>query len=658
MAKKPTPNIPKRGADSSTGWRNESHEPGERVAVYPYTDKDGCLVARVCRKEWQDEETGEPKKSFPTHSLIEPLAPPWDANDDKLPWQQNAPPEAMRPLYRLKELLDAPYDATVFIPEGEKDVDTCVRLGFTATTAMRGADYWLTIYGFVLEGRKVVILIDNDDKGRIRGEFLRRKLSRVAASVQVVLPPGVGPKGDISDWATNNPKATRKDIKAMLKANRLPPLKAPEDDELLAGVNRMMKAQLRREGWKDIRERNKLATKSKLNVATALDLLEVSVRFDEFNNKTLTSNTGKAVYDAELVEEVATWISKRVALLWEVNFSKQAIIDEIAERASSAHFNPVCDWRNGLNWDKVPRLNKSLHTYFGAADTELNEAYGAKWWIAAVRRATAPRTGEGVKFDNVLVLEGPQGIGKSSALRIIGGRWFTDSLTFHVIDDTKRVMEAITGKVIVEMPELVGYRRKEMEEIKSFFSRQTDKDRLSYRRDPQELARTVVFAITTNAKSYLSDDENRRFWCVQCGAIDLEGLAWDREQLWAEAAVRAATDESVMLPETLWVESAKEAEKRKVEDLVAEAWMNQLSGLVDEKTKTFAHPDGIGMVYTVTYEKLFNVLRISPGTPITGNSPMGRSLRQVMGQLGWNGPKKFDDLARFWRLDKDKKYEM
>jgi predicted P-loop ATPase len=652
-----------RGADSAQGWHNESFAGlGQRTAVYPYADKDGNLIARVNRWEWEDDE-GKPDKRFPTQSLIEPLAPPWNAHDDKLPWIKVKPPVNMRPLYRFKELIDAPYDATVFIPEGEKDADTCVRLGFVATTIMGGADSrWRTIDGLYLEGRDVVILIDNDDKGRIRGEFLRRKLERMAADIRVVLPPGVGPKGDITNWATQNPKATHKDIMKMVKDNTLPPLKAPEDDELLGGVNKLMAAVLREEGWKDIIERRKVA-RTPLNAANLLTQLEISVRFDEFNNKTLIGNTGKSVHDASLTEEAATWIVKQGSLLWKVNFAEAMLLREIAERACTAHFNPVRDWFDSLKWDGVPRLNKWLHTYVGAADTKLNEAYGRKWLMAAVRRATTPKVvttiTPGVKFDYMLVFEGMQGIGKSSALKVLAGeQWFTDRLSFHIIDKQREIMETITGKIIVEMSEFAGYRNKEMEVVKSFLSRTHDTARLAYRRDPQELARTVVFAGTTNSNIYLLDQENRRFWCVKCGVIDIDGLAQDREQLWAEAAVAAATNESLELDKELWEASNEEAEKRKVDYPLFDIWLAGLKGLTEGKEPNLNHPDGNGeKVYGAHWPDIYHALNLDPKVNVTGSSLVGKQVKLIMERLGWSGPRKFHGTKYFWRADKDDPYE-
>jgi predicted P-loop ATPase len=662
-----------RGADSAMGWRDGSAHKGLGILtkLYAYTDKDGNLVARVCRVEWEDEE-GNPKKKFPAQSLLEPVSPPWKVDDDKLPWQYVAPPFGVRPLYRLKELLDAPIDVNILLPEGEKDVDTCVGMGFTATTVMGGADFWWGPYVLAFEDRHIIILIDNDIKGRARGEFLRRQLKRVAASVKVVLPAGVGPKGDISDWAKQN-DTTRKKVTAMLKANRLPPPKAPEDDEVLKEVNIMTSTLRRNEGWKDLVKNKGVNSKSVLNVANAFNLLEIGVRFDEFNNKLLLSNTGKSTYDAFMVDEAVTWLRKRISLVWETLFSKELVRDEIAERAANAHFNPARDWFESLslNWNKVPRVDSLLPKYFGAEDTPLNKAYGRKWMMAAVRRACAPRiNAPGVKFDYMLVLEGPQGIGKSTALkRLAGESWFTDCLTFDRIKSQKEIIETVGhGKVIIEMSEMANFNKgPNIEIVKSFLSRTHDSARLSYRRDSEDVSRQGVIAGTTNEHHYLMDAENRRFWCVKCGTIDLEAIAQDREQLWAEAAMLAATDESLELPKELWEASNAEAEKRKVEDLQFETWMDELKGFVnrgDPKDPTplfepqLNHPGGTGqMVYGVEWTKITKRLGID--SKVSGRSSLGQKLKAVMIALGWNGTDKFTAGKRyFWRVDQDEPQPM
>jgi hypothetical protein len=489
--------APPQGADSATGHHSERRNRGVRVAVYPYTDKNGNLVARVCRYEWIDEK-GEKGKDLPIDSLLVPEPPPFNATDDrkgKKPhqggWIYKAPPPAQRPLYRLKKLIDAPLEATpkapyahfILFPEGEKDADTCVRWGFTATTVMCGADNWWGTYALEFEGRHVTVLIDNDDKGRVRGEFLRRVLGRVADKVDVVRPPDVGPKGDITDWANKNPNATAKDVRDMCNAsaNWVPPLNPKNDEEaaLLKEVNKMVMAWLRREGWKAINPETKRPFAKALNCSTALDLLEVSVRYDEFNKKLYTNNTGDKIFDnVEVVDELTLHLSKRIALVWTVEFSMAALREEIALRAKHNTFHPVRERLNGLNWDGKPRVKNWLPTYLGVEVIDDNREYiyavGEMFLLQMVARIYQP----GCKADYVLILEGPQGRKKSTALEILAGEdWFSDDLPPLTDKDAKLHLR---GKWLVELGEIERTLRVDPETFKAFQTRKVDRYRPPY----------------------------------------------------------------------------------------------------------------------------------------------------------------------------------
>lgn len=155
--------------------------------------------------------------------------------------------------------------------------------------------------------------------------------------------------------------------------------------------------------------------------------------------------------------------------------------------------------------------------------------------IAGVRRVRKP----GCKFDEALILESEQGKGKSTALKVLAGgdEHFTDALQMN--SDSKVVIEQSRGKWIIELPELSGMKKAEVESVKANMARTSDRARGAYGRIAEEIARSFVFAGTTNSDKYLSDPTgNRRFWPVKVGTIDLAALKRDRDQLWAEAATR------------------------------------------------------------------------------------------------------------------------
>jgi putative DNA primase/helicase len=202
--------------------------------------------------------------------------------------------------------------------------------------------------------------------------------------------------------------------------------------------------------------------------------------------------------------------------------------------------NPPLNYFNGLEWDGVPRLSGWLTAYLGAeGDKDYLSAVGMAWLIAGVARIFEP----GCKAENMLVLEGNQGVHKSTALSILAnvGRggdeesYFCDTLTFGQLQEKDTVLK-LTGKLIVEFADLAGLGSREIEEVKSWMSVQTDEIRKPYGREMAKYPRQFILAGSTNESLWLKDQTgNRRFWPVKCGKINIAALKRDREQLWAEA---------------------------------------------------------------------------------------------------------------------------
>jgi len=164
-------------------------------------------------------------------------------------------------------------------------------------------------------------------------------------------------------------------------------------------------------------------------------------------------------------------------------------------------------------------------------------------------------------------LEGRQGLGKSRAAATLAGEnWFTDGLPRDLGDKDAAIH--LQGRWIIELAELSQLRRNEIETVKSFISRQTDKFRPPFGRVEVEVPRQCVFIGTTNEAEYLVDvTGNRRFWPVRCGQIDLTALARDRDQLWAEALHRYQQGESWHIEDTeIQQQLAEEVARRTVSD--------------------------------------------------------------------------------------------
>lgn len=197
--------------------------------------------------------------------------------------------------------------------------------------------------------------------------------------------------------------------------------------------------------------------------------------------------------------------------------------------AQSSRFHPVREYLEAVMWDERPRVDTWLSRYLGAADTDYTRAVGRYWLIAAVARVMRPP----VKADCVLILEGLQGLGKSTALEILGGKWFSDT---HFALGEKDGYQQMSGLWICELAELDSFNKAESTRAKQFFGSKEDRYRPPYGRRTETFARQCVFAGSTNHDTYLKDATgNRRYWPITCSALDDGALRRDRDQLWAEA---------------------------------------------------------------------------------------------------------------------------
>jgi predicted P-loop ATPase len=224
-------------------------------------------------------------------------------------------------------------------------------------------------------------------------------------------------------------------------------------------------------------------------------------------------------------------------------------------------FHPVREYLDALTWDGTPRLEAWLLRYLGAEDNAYHRAVGPRWLISAVARIYVP----GCKADCALILEGPQGIRKSSALMALAAPWFTDRLSDLSSKDA--AMET-RGVWIIEIAELDTMGRAEVSTVKAFMSRTQDRFRPPYGKRLVDLPRQCVFAGSVNPEGgYLKDPTGgRRFWPVVCSTIDLEALQRDRDQLWAEARDRFRRGEP------WWLES------RELDALAAEEQADRYQG--------------------------------------------------------------------------------
>lgn len=288
-------------------------------------------------------------------------------------------------------------------------------------------------------------------------------------------------------------------------------------------------------GWKDLLARTEngslIAHMQNVELILGNDERWAGViAFSAFSSKIVKLRTppyGGGTGDWGDIDDIR--VMKWLAQQYNLRVKASCVIEAVSVVAHDHSFHPVRNYLNKLEWDRVPRLYTWLNTVMGVAQSGYSAKVGKRWMISAVARVMRP----GCKADSVMILEGGQGEGKSTAMSILGGDWFMD--TPFALGD-KDGFQAIRGKWIIELGELDSFNKAESTKAKQFFSASTDTYRESYGRRTNDVPRQCVFVGTTNQDEYLKDATgNRRYWPVACTKVDLEQLREIRDQLWAEA---------------------------------------------------------------------------------------------------------------------------
>ena len=276
--------------------------------------------------------------------------------------------------------------------------------------------------------------------------------------------------------------------------------------------------------------------------------------------------------------ELYTYIGPNFA-----EFPRTYINDQKLIAASKRAFHPIREYLEGLpEWDGEPRVDSLFIDYLGADDNVFTREATAKILTAAVRRIYEP----GCKFDSMLVLSGPPGTGKSMIVEKLAGDWFSDNLTFNDMGD-KTAAENIQGYWLLEISEMKGMKKMDVESIKAFVSRQEDIYRAAYARNTERHPRQcVIFGTVNDLSGYLKDiTGNRRFWPIEVSGKtdrhpwDLTGD--DRDQIWAEVMFRYTVlgERSLILTpaaEAIAVEKQTEAIEADDREGMVEAYLNTL----------------------------------------------------------------------------------
>ena len=254
---------------------------------------------------------------------------------------------------------------------------------------------------------------------------------------------------------------------------------------------------------------------------------------------------------------------------------KDMVGDAIMKVSKENTIDSAVDYITSIKWDNVARLDSWLSQTYNTPDDEYHKKAGANWFKGLVKRIIHP----GCKFDYVLVLEGEQGIRKSTSLGVIGGSWHVETT---MSTDNKDFYMQFQGKAIIEFSEGQTISQTDVRKMKAIITMQSDKYRPAYGRLSVDFPRRCVFAMTTNKDQYLKDDTGNRRWLpVACvGDVNIGWITENRDQLYAEAYERV-----INLKETTWEfpieETLRVQNERRIQDpnadLVSDWFFNKLT---------------------------------------------------------------------------------
>ena len=267
--------------------------------------------------------------------------------------------------------------------------------------------------------------------------------------------------------------------------------------------------------------------------------------------------------------------------------SRNAISDCCTLVSIDHQYHPVQEYLRSLEWDGVKRAETFFVRHLKAPDNTYIKEATFKWMLAAVSRVFNP----GAKFDNAIILEGHQGIGKSTLLQLLASNpeWFTDNVDMNA--PPREIVETLSGKWIVEMGELDTVNRTTNERAKKFLSTQAYKARAAYAHNATEYRLQCVFTGSTNRDEYLTDDTgNRRYWPIPSSMkygdfIDVKAAKAEVDQVWAEVMHTFASGDFTLALSRESVETSTTYQESRVlisdDDMVREAVEAYLNEPID-----------------------------------------------------------------------------
>lgn len=551
----------------------------EPEAVYDYNDEAGTLLFQVVRK---------PGKKFLQRRPDGFGGWIWKTGDVRMV------------LYRLPQLLAADLSTPVYVVEGEKDADAGARAGLLTTCNPRGAGKWGPVFDLArktLAGRSVIVVADKDKPGRTHAAAVVTCLTGAATSVVAVEAPvakdlaaHLSAGGDVGSlvpmvledvppdlddfdnvFEFEDPKVKGKRRKKKVQEPR--PAGEPWEDELL---------------WNPGRDGE---TRLEVNLRNAALLLANApgwagtLAYDEFACRSIITAACPAESDGPFPRtwsdvhdlRATAWLQ---ACKWRLNIGLETVTSAAKLVSHQRKVHPLRERLLALAWDGQPRADAWLITYLGAADTPFHRDVGRKWLLSLVARVMQP----GCKADYTLILEGKQGQMKSSALRILSLGYFADDIPEL---GTKDSAIHLQGLWLIEMAELASMSRTEINRLKAFVTRQSDRYRGVWSKYAEDHPRQCGFAGSTNEDDYLKDPTGgRRWWPVPVGTVELAALERDVEQLWAEVVADFHDGREWWLSSEAAHERAADVQAERYE---GDVWDDQIAKFVAGDPTTTVH---------------------------------------------------------------------
>ena len=489
-------------------------------------------------------------------------------------------------VFAIQKAID--HQETIFYVEGEKDVNTLMKRGYTVFTCGGSGD-WKKGVSEIVRQANVIILADNDKPGEQLAYQVMQDLQLIANNVSIIKPMPEVPKADITDYFEEG--HTVEEFENLIR-------NVDDTESICTDVQQDQK--------QDTDKKRTVTQKSKDEVVggSALVFKFLDCNYDEDGN---VKSVKQLVYNFEIVMDKDSRFAGKIRLnefaqqpylygsvpwenenncrawsshddsalfsLIQADYglkSRQDFADALKNVSMRNKFHPVRELLDSLTWDGKEHIRSLLPEYLGAEDSDYTYQVMRLWMLGAVSRVYKP----GSKFDYTIILQGSQGIGKSTFLKLMAldDLWFNDSLDSL---DSDKAVQSLTGSWIIELAELKSLARTAggVESVKRFLTATQDKYRIPYERRADTFYRQCVFAGTTNKDDFLQDETgNRRFLIIHTGVTKPSKSLFtpeamdDIKQGWAEAVhIWKNEDPQLILPEAC-IQQAKELQEANMAD--------------------------------------------------------------------------------------------